>query len=208
MVDFEKIKCIIFDFDKTLYSDADLSRVDKEYSKFFVEYNLLDSINNYKEILQENLGFHMAQCVFKIARENKISDKKVREWFDNNIYDITCRGMKTVDSQLLKELCKNFPVYILSDSCNGHLNHYMKMFNYKKSWFKGIIANKFLDEKMTKVPHMLEIVKKHNLKADEVLMVGDSIKSDIKAADQAGLQWEHVGNVDDVEQIINKLINL
>ena len=206
MVNLKKIKCVIVDFDKTLYSEANLSTVDAEYSRFFEDFGLLEKTKNYKEILTENRGFHMAQCIFKIARENKISDKKVRDWFDNHIYDITCEGMRIVRSEIIKQLCKKYPVYILSDSCKGHLYHYIDMFGYKKSWFKAILPNKFTDEEMTKIPQMIEIVKKNQLKPSEVLMVGDSIRSDIKAASKVGLQWEHVGTIDDTERIFLQLI--
>lgn len=205
---YKNIKCVITDFDKTLYSESDLSGVNEYYSKFFYDKKLMKKSQiKVKSILKDYPGFHMVQCIYKIARENGIRDEEVQQWFDEHIYDITCDGMRVVKPAIMKKLCETLPVYILSDSEQGHLNKYIKMFGYEKSWFAGCISNRFDSENMSKSIHMIEIMNELNLSKDEVIMIGDSMRSDILAAERVGILWEHVLNVDDTERVFNEIIN-
>ena len=208
-MDLTKIKCVITDFDKTLYSEADLSRMDDHYMQFLFENNLLNKTEDAAFVLRNKYpGFHLLQCVFKLSRENGISDKVLRDWLNNHVYDIYSENMRIVNAEILNKLCKKLPVYVLSDSVEGHLYHYYNEFGYNKSWFAGNISNEYKTKSMSKTPYMKKIVKKHNLSNDEVLMVGDSLKSDIEAARKAGIQSFHVLSVDDTEKLFKELIAL
>lgn len=207
VMNIKNIKCVITDFDKTLYSDGNMVGVNYFYAKFLFERNLLeDSEDAIKKLLKENPTIHMCQCIYKLARENGISDAETSRWFDNHVCDITDAKMKIVKPKILKELCEKFPVYVLSDSGQAHLNHYYDLFNYDKSWFAGSISNDFKSKNMSKTKYMKKIMKNHNLKPNEVLMVGDSMRSDIKAAVDAGIEYYHVLDVDDTEKIFKDLI--
>ena len=206
-MDLNKIKCVIVDFDKTLYSDADMSRVNTEYAEFLFEKKLVDRTETaIDDVLKKYPQWHMFQCCFYIARQNGISDDETKQWFAEHIYDITRKGFKKVDARLMKKLCQKFPVYILSDSINAHLMHYIKMFNYNPEWFAGVVSNDFKLKSMSKCRLMKKIVKKENLKNDEVIMIGDSLRSDIKAANEAGIESCLVKDVKDTEKIFKKLL--
>lgn len=208
-MELNKIKCIIVDFDKTLYSNANLSGVNDYYAQFLFEYNLIektpDAVGN---ILKQYPNWHMEQCVYFIARQNGIKDAEIRNWFNNHVYNILCDGIKIVSPDILKKLCESYPVFILSDSAEAHLEHYMRMFDYDKSWFAGIISNDFKLKSMSKCGFMEKIVKKCNLNKDEVLMVGDSLRSDIKVANEAGIESFQVFTVSDTEKLFNELIEI
>lgn len=207
-MDIRKIKCVITDFDKTLYSDANLAGANWFYAKFLFDRNLLEETEEtIKNLLKQNPSFHMCQIIYKIARENGISDKETTKWFNDNVYDLTSENIRIVKPEILRELCEKYPVYVLSDSNQAHLNHYYKLFKYDKKWFAASLSNDFKSKNMSKTKYMKKIMKKHALNSDEVLMVGDSMRSDIKAAVDAGIEYYHVLDVKDTEKIFSELIN-
>ncbi len=208
-MNLNKIKCVIIDFDKTLYSDADLTRQDEHYIEYFYDKKLIKKTkNSIKKLIEENKPYHMVQCIFKLSRESNISDDEIYEWLNNHIYNFISPDMKIVKPDILKQICSKLPVYLLSDSCPAYLQHYFDLFGYKKEWFKGCISNDFKSENMSKTCDMLKIVKLEKLKKNEVLMIGDSLKSDIIAANNAGIESFQVRDVDDTEFILKNLLEI
>ncbi len=204
---FKQIKCVIVDFDKTLYSDANLAAANEFYMGFLVEKKIVKkSKKNIEKILKTYPQWHMEQCVYKIARENGFNDEEIRNWCDTNVYDIMSDQIRFVKPKLMKKLCETLPVYMLSDSSQGYLNHYLKVFKYKREWFRDCLSNQFKTENMSKTSDMLNIVNIEKLQKDEVVMIGDSLRSDIKAANEAGILSLHVKDVAETEQIFKEII--
>ena len=59
---------------------------------------------------------------------------------------------------------------------------------------------------MSKSGIMKKIVKKEGLQNNEVIMIGDSLRSDIKAAQEAGIQSCLVETVNDTEKVFKAIL--
>lgn len=205
----QNIKCIIVDFDCTLYNDADLSQMNQFYAEFLFEHNLIEKSDDVLSTLKTQYpNFHMVQCIFYLARQNGIDDEYIKQWLDNNIYNIMSENIKIVDKDLIEKLCKKYPIYILSDSGQEYLKHYIKEFEYNYNWFAGVISNDYKSEDMGKSDLIKQIQKSHKLNNDEIIMIGDSQISDIMAADKAGILSCLVKSVDDTENIFSQLLKI
>lgn len=204
----KNIKCVIIDFDMTLYSNGNLKDMNKYYAEFFFEHNLLKREENAIENLRIKYpNLHTIQCIYLLARENGIDDSETRLWLDNHIYNILSDDIKIVDKSLLEILSKKYYVFILSDSGQGYLKHYFDLFGFDWLWFDGVLTNDFKSENMAKTGLMLKIKNDYKLADDEVLMIGDSQRADIDAANAANIESYLVKTVKDTNRILNKLIN-
>lgn len=209
LMNLENIKCIIVDFDLTLYSDANLSDTNKFYANFLFEHKLYEQTENAIVKLKELYpNFHMIQCIFHLARQKGIDDEYTKNWLDKNIYNIMSENIRIVSKSLIEKLCKKYPVYILSDSGQGYLKYYLKKFGYDFDWFAGVISNDYKSEDMGKSDLMIKIVNSQNLQTDEVIMIGDSQKADINAADKAGILSYLVRDISDTEKVFQQLLEL
>ena len=206
-MDLTKIKCIITDFDKTLYSNANWNDSKNYYIQCLIEKKLIENNEDkINELVKKYPNLHTVQLIYHVAREHGILDKEIQDWFSNHIYDFTCEGMKILDAKLMKKLCKKFPVYILSDSCEAYINRYLKLFKFNKKWFAGCLSNDYKSENMSKIGLMRKVVEENDLQLDEVIMIGDGIRSDIIPAQKLGIQYFNVEDVRQTEEIFKELI--
>ena len=205
-MELDKIKCVIFDFDCTLYSNGDWSKEDEYFAKFLEENNIYDI--SMEELYKKYPYFHKMQASLAYAREKGLDDSLFFDYVDKNIYDITESELEIINPQLLYNLANFYDLYLLSDSNESYLDYYFKLFNIDKSVFKECISNEYKREDMSKAPYMLKILSYGKYNSDEILMVGDSFEFDIIPARKVGIKSYLVGHVSETENLIKNLIDI
>lgn len=205
-MELNNIKCVIFDFDCTLYSNGDESREDEYFAKFFNENNI--KYSSMEDVYKKYPSFHKMQATLAYARDMNFDDNLFFDYVDKNIFDVTSPNIQVINQELVYELAKYYDLYVLSDSNESYLDYYYKLFNIDKSVFKRSISNEYRREDMSKAPYMREILAFGKYKADEILMVGDSYEFDIIPANRVGIKSQMVNHVSDTEKLILDLIKL
>lgn len=209
-MNLKKIKCVIVDFDETLYSYGDSST--EEYEDYLVEKNLLPEIpdkyekGKYLKKIYQN--YHSIKAIFAYIHDNNMDDSEFRDFYNKVVWDVRTDKTVFIEPNIIKELSKYYPVYIVSDSAKKYLEFYLGEAKINKDWFAGIYSNTYDDETYSKIPVMKRIMNETGLKPSEIIMIGDSENSDIKPAKLLGFQTKHIKNVFETTEILKELTNL
>ena len=187
------IRVIIFDFDGTFYSGKHIfdniePKVNKNRRKFLPrltddEYAFVTK--NYPEWEDCIAGRDIVDCIYKIKDENHkldISTKDFWKWQQDNDYQIIFDDNEIVEEEFIKTVCKKYHSYIVSNSSPSHLQRYMNRIGVEEEWFKEVISNHFEEYDKTKKHYYKDIMKNEGVKAEEVLVVGDSEIADLQPA--------------------------
>ncbi len=213
-MNLKKIKCIIVDFDETLYSDGDWSGGFEFFGKYLTQQNLLpeipDVMNKFRYLinLHPEYNNHIIKAIFAYLNDNNIETESFRKFFKDNIWYVIGEKTRFIDPKIILEVSKFYKLYIISDSSLPYLNFYLEHAEIDKNSFDGILSNNYDDEGYTKIPMMKRVLEETRLKSDEIIMIGDSEDSDIKPAKLIGFQSCLVESVDDTLKILQDLINL
>lgn len=199
-----KVKVIIFDFDGTLYCGEDFknapnyhknaveSILSEEKLKIFTDkYPKYYNMSSYKlaEALQKE--FQMAKDYVKYERGHL---------FPLNIDNIT-----PINWDFLYELSQKIPLVIVSNSSFEHQHFYLNHFGLDLKIFSDFYENTF-DTPNGKGDYYIDVMQKYNCKSDEVLVIGDSYEPDLLPAINLGMRAYHIKNIDDVKEVINKVM--
>ncbi len=208
-LNLEKIKCVITDFDRTLYSGARNDETEGYYLDYLKSRGILPkSRKTLGKILEKRPVYHNLQCVVEFMKNKGLPLDDFFEYMGQVPYDFVVPGMEIVDGKIIEKLSKKYKLYLLSDSSVGYIDYYLDLFKYKKNWFFECISNTYEHEDMSKKFYMAQIIKSTGLEPDEILMVGDSERFDIETAQSLNMQTFLVKDVHDTEYIFNELIDL
>ena len=209
MLDLRKIKCVIIDFDGTMYSDGDWSKEDDLTFQYLVENGIYTK--SRQEFLQENKfppTYHFTQCIYAYLRKRKLDTAPFAKYENEKINNFLCAKIRKINPKLVEALCNKYPVFLLSDSSPNYILHYLDNFRINKYWFAGLISNDFSSYDLSKVPFMAEIVRNGGYSPQEVVMIGDSYNHDIVPSKKLGIQSIHVKDVNDTEFVIRNLLSV
>lgn len=205
-----KVKCVILDFDGTLYSDGDWSNEPKLFGEYLLKKNYLPEHKTWEDKMAQlekmYPNYHIIQQVFAFLHDNGIDDSEFRKFNDDNICEIRTDSIVFIKPETIEELAKGYLVYMISDSAIPYLKFYLKHAGVDEANFKKILSNEYNDEGYTKIPMMKNVLADTGLSPEEVIMIGDSEKSDIIPAKLLGIQTHHVKHVSETEKILKKLI--
>ncbi len=208
-IDLTKIKCVIIDFDGTMYSDANWDTCDDLSFEYLTKNNIYTK--SRQEFLAENnfpKTYHFTQCIYSYLRKRGLDTAGYTKWENDNIYNFLCAKIRKINPKLVENLCYRYPVFLLSDSSKNYILHYLDNFNLNKYWFAGLISNDFTSYDLSKFPFMADVVRNGNYRPDEVIMIGDSYYHDIVPAKKLGIQTAHVKDVVDTEFIVRNLLSV
>ena len=211
-MELKKVKCVILDFDGTLYSNGDWSNEPKLFGEYLMNKNYLSEYGSADERMAK-LGemypnYHIIQQMFAYLHDNGIDDGDFRKFNNENICEIRSKDIVFLKPEIIDNLAKNYQLYMISDSAIPYLEFYLDHAEIDKSKFKKIMTNEYRDAGYTKIPMMKKVLAETGFKPDELIMIGDSEKSDIVPAKLLGLQTCHVKHVSETEKILNKLIRI
>lgn len=211
-------KVFIFDFDGTFYSgkhkfDKVQLDIEKNRRKFLPK--LTDK--QYKMICQDNprwsnaiTGNDIVRCMLKLMKkytELDINPKDFYLWQNDFIYDIVLDYTQVVDAGFIEQLCKEYSVYVVSNSSLKHIHYYMNKLNIDSCWFNGVYANEFKKEDPTKQQYYKEIMVKENVNSYDIYVIGDSVESDLIPAIHLGMNAFYLDDAVYIKELVNKIIN-
>lgn len=208
-------KVLIFDFDGVFYSgehkfDNVVSHLNKNRRKFLP--NISDE--KYREICETfpewektSNGAEIAECIYKIKSQYpklKISTMDFWNWQQEDIYSLVIDFGQVVDSRYMKQLCKKFPVYIVSNSSPNHIKYYLKKLNVNPRWFKKIFSNHFEEFDQTKMHYYKLILDMEKCAPQNAYVYGDSVISDLEPAEKLSINNFYISNSNDIIKIVNE----
>ena len=211
-MNLNKIKCVVLDFDGTMYSYGDWSNEPKLFGSYLVSKNYLPECDGWENkmarLAEIYPQYHIIQQMFAFLADNGIDDSEFRKFNDENICEIRTNEIVFLKPETIDKLAESYKVYIISDSAIPYIEFYLDHAKIDKSKFQAILTNEYRDEGYTKIPMMKQIIKETGLSPDEIIMVGDSERSDIVPAKLLGIQTHHVKVVEETEKILKKLIRI
>ena len=208
---------IAFDFDGTLYSGKYVYCFVPEYvANHRREFLTKISDSEFEMICRENPDFVKAVGGADIVREiYKLKEKYPHLTIDTAdfvacqeryIYDIYLRGAHFVDLKFISEICSKYPVYIVSNSSQSHIRHYMHVLGINPSIFKVIYGNKFEQFDPTKKHYYEEIIKSEGILPSNLFVFGDSISSDLEPAIMLGATGVHSVDAEKLSDLVYSVI--
>ncbi len=170
----KKIKGIIFDLDGTLLDT--IKDISESFNRIFNKHSLpVYSINDYKK----NIGNGINNLLLNLSSDIKLSNKFIKQLTNEfiNDYSMNCcvftqlyPGIK----EMLNELnIKNIKMTILSNKMDFITQKIVKTYLY--NWKFEVVLGE--SKKFPKKPNPLSalyILKKVDLKNDEIIIIGDS----------------------------------
>ena len=210
-MNIKKIKCIILDFDGTMYSNgAWLYEIEHFIGGFLDKNNILSECKTQEEkqtyLNKRYPQYHIMQQIYAYLHDSGIDDSEFRKYNQNNICEIRSTETTFINHEIISKIAKHYNLYMISDSAVPYLEFYLDYAGIDKNNFIKILSNEYTRGDYTKIPMMKKVLQETGLKPDEIIMIGDSEKSDIVPAKLMGFQTAHIEHVSDTEKLLNKLI--
>lgn len=182
------IKVVIFDFDDTIYT----GKTWDNWPDFLFKY--------LRKVLKKD--FESFCKKYEIKKD--VNTRDVVLWLDKEGYDVKkfnklyqtmlCKhspNVKVLPDEFFKKLSEKYPLYMVSMSPQRYLKYYTKKYKVNRKYFKELQSLNFLGEVKSKSVNYIDIMKKENVSAEEVLVVGDNYKHDIVPAIELGINVIH-----------------
>ena len=184
------VKAIFFDFWGTLVENGVRSPVkqvkwilrlnDTDFSEYIVKFEEVFMTKKFKDLKE---GFDEVIKAFDLEIPDFIVEKLIGMWNKNTIlarpYDNTI--------SILEELKKDYKLILISNTDNFSVNSVLEKFDLKK-YFDEIALSCDTGYLKSNKKAFGDILKKLKIKKSEAVMVGDSIESDVKGAENAGIK--------------------
>lgn len=208
----------IFDFDGTFYTADNVvfSKVSSHVQKYKRKILGRLSDKEYKQIENENPiwktvyeGSEIINVIYDLKSKYpsfKISAKDFWD-FQNEYPDpLIIDKNRTTDASYIKQLCKNYPCYIVSNSSPNHIKFYLNELGMNHKWFKKIISNRFTLKDRSKKHYYEKILEKEDCKPSDAFVFGDSIRNDLNPAKEIGINTYLITDATLIPSIIDKIL--
>lgn len=183
------VKVIFFDLWGTLVENGIRSPVkqvkwilkleDLSFSDYVVKFEEVFMTKEFKDLKE---GFCEVLNAFDLQVPDFVVDKLIGTWNKNtilsNIYDDTI--------QALEELKKDYKLVLIANSDSFSVNSIIDKYDLQKHF--DIIVQSYETGLLKSDKKSFEnVLKELKIKNSEAVMVGDSIESDVKSAENAGI---------------------
>lgn len=176
------IKIVIFDFDDTLYSDKN-PKPWRDYCLNAIEF-FLQKRSDYQQIMDEVLtrSFSDNQLI-AFLKNYDVREEIINDYFKTHqVEDGTFDNCTIVLDESLASFANHFKLFIVSNSKKESVVKNMSILNINPRYFIDIISN----TETSKTHAYQDIIKKHNISPEELLVIGNSYNSDILPALEIG----------------------
>lgn len=176
------IKIVIFDFDDTLYSDKN-PKPWRDYCLNAIEF-FLQKRSDYQQIMDEVLtrSFSDNQLI-AFLKNYDVREEIINDYFKTHqVEDGTFDNCTIVSDESLANFANHFKLFIVSNSKKESVVKNMSILNINPRYFIDIISN----TETSKTHAYQDIIKKHNISPEELLVIGNSYNSDILPALEIG----------------------
>ena len=183
-------KAIFFDFWGTLVENGVRSPVkqvkwtlrlnETEFSEYIVKFEETFMTKKFDELKQ---GFEEVIKVFGLRIPDFVTDKLIGMWNKNSIL----AQLYEETEQVLEELKKDYKLILIANTDNFSVNSVLEKYDLKK-YFDEISLSCDTGLLKSNKKSFGNILKKLKIKKSEAVMVGDSMESDVKSAENAGIR--------------------
>lgn len=196
-------KAILFDLDGTLWNALDT--ITEAWNKAMKEHNLKYSFS--LETMKSFMGLtpkETAPLAFKDVDLNKGLEYFVLCLNEEIKYLRVHPGKLYEDEEeVLKELSKRYPLFIVSNSDKGYIEDYLNAYDFNKYFKDHVCAG---DTDLEKWQNILYIKNKYQL--EEIIYVGDT-KKDLNESIKAGVKFIHASyGFGEIEEEVLKISKL
>lgn len=196
-------KAILFDLDGTLWNALDT--ITEAWNKAMKEHNLKYSFS--LETMKSFMGLtpkETAPLAFKDVDLNKGLEYFVLCLNEEIKYLRVHPGKLYEDEEeVLKELSKRYPLFIVSNSDKGYIEDYLNAYDFNKYFKDHVCAG---DTDLEKWQNILYIKNKYQL--EEIIYVGDT-KKDFNESIKAGVKFIHASyGFGEIEEEVLKISKL
>lgn len=196
-------KAILFDLDGTLWNALDT--ITEAWNKAMKEHNLKYSFS--LETMKSFMGLtpkETAPLAFKDVDLNKGLEYFVLCLNEEIKYLRVHPGKLYEDEEeVLKELSKHYPLFIVSNSDKGYIEDYLNAYDFNKYFKDHVCAG---DTDLEKWQNILYIKNKYQL--EEIIYVGDT-KKDLNESIKAGVKFIHASyGFGEIEEEVLKISKL
>lgn len=196
-------KAILFDLDGTLWNALDT--ITEAWNKATKEHNLKYSFS--LETMKSFMGLtpkETAPLAFKDVDLNKGLEYFVLCLNEEIKYLRLHPGKLYEDEEeVLKELSKHYPLFIVSNSDKGYIEDYLNAYDFNKYFKDHVCAG---DTDLEKWQNILYIKNKYQL--EEIIYVGDT-KKDLNESIKAGVKFIHASyGFGEIEEEVLKISKL
>ena len=196
-------KAILFDLDGTLWNALDT--ITEAWNKAMKEHNLKYSFS--LETMKSFMGLtpkETAPLAFKDVDLNKGLEYFVLCLNEEIKYLRIHPGKLYEDEEeVLKELSKHYPLFIVSNSDKGYIEDYLNAYDFNKYFKDHVCAG---DTVLEKWQNILYIKNKYQL--EEIIYVGDT-KKDLNESIKAGVKFIHASyGFGEIEEEVLKISKL
>ena len=196
-------KAILFDLDGTLWNALDT--ITEAWNKAMKEHNLKYSFS--LETMKSFMGLtpkETAPLAFKDVDLNKGLEYFVLCLNEEIKYLRVHPGKLYEDEEeVLKELSKHYPLFIVSNSDKGYIEDYLNAYDFNKYFKDHVCAG---DTDLEKRQNILYIKNKYQL--EEIIYVGDT-KKDLNESIKAGVKFIHASyGFGEIEEEVLKISKL
>lgn len=196
-------KAILFDLDGTLWNALDT--ITEAWNKAMKEHNLKYSFS--LETMKSFMGLtpkETAPLAFKDVDLNKGLEYFVLCLNEEIKFLRVHPGKLHEDEEeVLKELSKHYPLFIVSNSDKGYIEDYLNAYDFNKYFKDHVCAG---DTDLEKWQNILYIKNKYQL--EEIIYVGDT-KKDLNESIKAGVKFIHASyGFGEIEEEVLKISKL
>ena len=189
----QKTKVVVFDFDNTLYMGIDWTKEWEDFCKNGLRYVFRDWNDSKfeKMILDENLYNYTSDGIVKVIKKYQ---KNVEDWISYrtvNDCDLDLSNIITISEDELKKFAEKYTLYIVSNSTQKDIREMAFKFDIDLSLFKDVIINDYKSGAGKKTFYE-EIIKRENIKPQELFVIGDNEQNDIVPALEIGARGKVV----------------
>ncbi len=184
------IKGILFDFWGTLVENGVFpSPVRQAQVVLGLEIDFSEYIQKFEEALMlkkynDLYEAFTAVCeAFNVKPEQELLDQLVGLWNRNKLF-----AKPYIETKIVLEILKkDYKLALISDTDCFSVNQVLEKYELGK-YFSGIFLSYEVGKLKTNPEMFEEALEKLELKKEEVIMVGDSMESDVAAAKNAGIK--------------------
>lgn len=203
-----RIKLIIFDFDMTIYEGENWVHWN-EYLERFLKHVINDDDKRlaFQKKYDIKYGTNL-QYIVQAEGEEFGRITKSMEFMSKEFYPLDLPNLKHLEDAYFKSLSKDVKLAIVSNSSKEYVLHYLKIFGINEKYFTYIMNNEYQLDNFSKGVNYEKIMKEQNFLPQEVLVVGDSYRTDIAPALELGCYGEVVTGIAQVKEVIASYLSL